>query len=523
MKIQNPVLKGFNPDPTMCYANGYFYIAVSTFQYYPGISIYKSKDLSDFKLVKNVLTSDLGFDLRGIDDSAGIWAPNLVFNDGLFYLTYTIVNSATGVYYDMDNYITTTKDIEGKWSNPVQITSGIFDPSLFFEDNRLYILGKIVDHRYEEDNAYIDRYSSIIMYQADINTYQALEDFHILTHGSDMAGEEGPQLFKYNDYYYLNIAEGGTEFGHQTTIMRSKTLYGDYELHPNNPILKSSDGNYLMKAGHSSFVMDNNADWFISHLASRVLETKLDDMDGNRFCPLGRETAIQNIYFENDWPYVLDGPTPSDAFEIKTKDIDVCNSNITRYHKDNLHFFSARYDTRHLNNHLGDKLIMTGRDSLMSRFDTNVLFTRIQELAFEASATIDFNPNSYLHASGISLYYDTLNHLNIFVTYEEKFGKCIKVERISKSKYSTLGIIPISIDQDNVELKFISDGNYVRGYYNDIDLGFEYNLAYLSDDYMLSHKPLFFTGMLFGVYTQDMKFRNLTSIISNIYIKTKSE
>ncbi len=510
----NPVLKGFNPDPTMCYAKDSYYIATSTFQFYPGISIYKSKELKEFKLIGNVLTNKLEFNLIGIEDSAGIWAPNLVYNNGIFYLTYTIVKSATGVYYDMDNYITTCRDIEnGVWTKPIKITSGIFDPSLYFEEDRLFILGKIVDHRYEPTNKYIDKYSSIIIYEADINTFEAKEDFRVLTHGSDLGGEEGPQLFKKDNYYYLNIAEGGTEYGHQTTLMRSDSIYGEYILHPDNPILKSGNSALLQKAGHSSIVHGHDG-WYLSHLCSRVLETKLDGVNTEKFCPLGRETAIQKVMWKDDWPYVLDGPSPCVEYNDYNENL---NDNV--FTLQNNKWFSVRQDVSEYNFIDNDVLTMEGHDSLMSKFDVNAYFSRVEEFKFNAGAKVLYNPNSYLQASGITLYYDTLNHLSLFVTYEEKFGLCVKVEQLSKSKYSTLNVIPISIPNNEfVNLEFRSDGNYIYGFCNGVDIGIKYNLAYLSDDFMLEHKPLFFTGMLFGVYATDMKTNNLKSKLKNIKI-----
>lgn len=524
MKVQNPVLKGFNPDPTMCYTNGKYYIATSTFQWYPGITIYESTNLVNWSIVSTPLTDKLDFDLSGIDDSAGIWAPNLVYDQGIFYLSYTIVKSATGVYYDMENYIIRTDDITKNWSKPIQVNSGCFDPSLFFDNQKCYLLAKIVDHRYEPTNDYIDRYSGIIIQELDKTTLNKIGDFEILTHGTGLGGEEGPQMFKRNDYYYLNIAEGGTEYGHQTTIMRSKRIKGPFEIHPNNPLLKSQEGDYLQKAGHSSFIQNDQSQWFISHLCSRPIVSQAPGIRGKLCCPLGRETAIQQIKWKDDWPYVISGPSPSEIFEV---DINAETSISDIEYKPNQlpcnEYLMLRKNMQ-VNNYLHDgKLVMPGYDSLMSKFEVNLYGHRVESLNFETSVNLEYNPSNYLQMSGISLYYDTENYITIFVTHDEKYGRCIKVEAINHGKYSTLNMKPKAISEAEVTLKFIVDGDNILGYYNeagkDIKLEFEYYSSYLSDDYILLNKPSFFTGMLCCFYNSDLTGKCLDSRVKSF--KTK--
>lgn len=526
MKVQNPILKGFNPDPTMCKAQDKYYIATSTFQWYPGITIYESKDLVNWNIVSQPLVDNLGFDLRGIDDSAGIWAPNLVYENNKFYLSYTIVKSATGVYYDMENYIITSDEIDGKWNIPKQINNGCFDPSLFFEDEKLYLLAKIVDHRFEPSNDYIDKYSGIIIQELNKDSLEQIGDFEILTHGTGLGGEEGPQLFKRNEYYYLNIAEGGTEYGHQTTVMRSEKLLGPYEVHPNNPVLKSTMDTYLQKAGHSSFVNCGDDKWIISHLCSRPIHSTAMNIKGKLCCPLGRETAIQNVEWEDDWPCIVGGGSAPSTEFIAIDNIEIKHKSNFEYIPNDFpgeDFLSLRREIVTFNRLENGKLIMLGQDSLMSKFDVNMYAIRASSLRFTTSLTLSFSPLNYLQMSGLTLYYDTENYITIFISNDSKFGKCIKVESIKHKKYSTLNVTPISVNSDELRLMLKVDKDAITGFYieegKERKIDFEYHTSYLSDDYILLDKPSFFTGMMIGFYCCDLTGKEQKATIANFDVK----
>lgn len=518
----NPVLKGFNPDPTMCFADGKYYIATSTFQWYPGITIYESEDLINWTIVSLPLTEYLGFDLTGIDDSAGIWAPNIIYNEGLFYLSYTIVKSATGVYYDMENYIITTKNIAGKWNNPVQVNSGCFDPSLFFDENKLYLFGKIVDHRYEPENDYIENYSGIILQELNSDTLELKGDFKIITHGTGLGGEEGPQMFKRNGYYYLNIAEGGTEFGHQTTVLRSTNIEGPFEAHPSNPVLKSKPGDELQKSGHSSFVVNDDDEWIISHLCARPIQAMAPNIKDKLCCPLGRETAIQNIEWKNDWPYILNDSSPKMNFS-SYNGAELMSVGYTAQEMPGLDYLMLRKDMGKHNYLESGSLVMPGYDSLMSKFDVNLYGHRVESLNFETTATILYDPTNYLQMSGLSLYYDTENYITVFVTHDEKIGKCIKVEIVNNRKYSTSQIRPIEVGDGDITLGFIVNGDSIQIKYtyndNTVVLPCQYYSSYLSDDYILMFKPQFFTGMMSCFYSSDLSGKSLETRIKSFEIK----
>lgn len=192
MRIQNPVLRGFHPDPSLVRTGDGYYIATSTFEWFPGVCIFYSDDLADWELVSHGLTDDSLVDMTGIDSACGIWAPNLTYCDGTFYLMYTIVYTNRSRFKDTWNYLTTAKDVRGPWSKPVFLNCSGYDPSLF--------------------------------------------------HDTD-----GPNIMKHDGWYYLVCAEGGTEFGHCSVMLRSRSIWGPYEEEPNNPVISSAGKDCLLQ------------------------------------------------------------------------------------------------------------------------------------------------------------------------------------------------------------------------------------------------------------------------------------
>ena len=146
--IRNPILPGFNPDPSICRVGDDYYIATSTFEWYPGVQIHHSRDLANWTLATRPLTRAAQLDMRGNPDSCGIWAPCLSHADGLFWLVYTDVKRLDGAFKDAHNYIVTAPAIDGPWSDPIYVNSSGFDPSLFHDaDGRKFFMNVRWNHR----------------------------------------------------------------------------------------------------------------------------------------------------------------------------------------------------------------------------------------------------------------------------------------------------------------------------------------------------------------------------------------
>ena len=295
-KIKNPVLSGFYPDPSICRAGGGFYLVTSTFAYFPGIPVFHSNDLLHWRQIGNAIDrpGQLCFDGHGI--SRGLFAPTIRHNNGIFYILCTLIDAG-------GNFIITAKDPSGPWSNPLWLTGadGI-DPSIFFDDDgKAWYCGT---HPAPEGEAYPGNYE---IYIQEI-------DLSLLAEGKNpLSGEsagiwrgamrnviwpEGPHIYKIGGWYYLLHAEGGTSIDHAVCIARAKNIRGPWEGKKSNPLLthrhlgKRAE---IINVGHGDIVDDTEGNWLMVLLASRPF-------DG--VCPLGRETFMVPIVWENEWPSI---------------------------------------------------------------------------------------------------------------------------------------------------------------------------------------------------------------------------
>ena len=247
LTIQNPILPGFNADPAICRVGEDYYIATSTFEWYPGVQISHSKDLKNWRVISRPLNRPAQLNMLGNPDSCGIWAPCLTYSDGLFWLIYTDVKRLNGNFKDSHNYLVTCDTIDGDWSDPVFLNSSGFDPSLFHDDDgRKWLVNMIWDYRHTNH-----RFGGILLQEYDAQKKKLIGPIDNIFKGSSHGLVEGPHLYKHNGYYYLFTAEGGTSYEHVETIARSRQLKGPYELMPSNHLVTAKDhpNNYLQRAG----------------------------------------------------------------------------------------------------------------------------------------------------------------------------------------------------------------------------------------------------------------------------------
>jgi alpha-N-arabinofuranosidase len=295
-KYQNPVLSGFYPDPSICRADNDFYLVNSTFAYFPGIPVFHSTDLQHWKQIGNAIhrPGQLNFDGHRI--SEGLFAPTIRFYKGIFYILCTLIRTG-------GNFIITAKNPEGPWSDPVWLegADGI-DPSIFFDDDgKAWYCGT---HPAPEGEAYPGNYE-IYIHEIDMTSLSAGKN--PLTGKStgiwrgalrDVIWPEGPHIYKINGWYYLLHAEGGTGLDHAVCVARAKDIRGPWEGKRTNPILthrhlgKKAE---IINVGHADIVDDTLGNWWMVLLASRPF---------NGVCPLGRETFMVPVYWENDWPCI---------------------------------------------------------------------------------------------------------------------------------------------------------------------------------------------------------------------------
>jgi xylan 1,4-beta-xylosidase len=232
--LQNPVIRGFNADPSFCRVGEDYYIATSTFEWYPGVQIHHSRDLVNWTLVSRPLRRASQLDMRGNPDSCGIWAPCLSHADGRFWLVYTDVKRLDGAFKDAHNYIVTCATIDGDWSDPKYVNSSGFDPSLFHDrDGRKWFVNMRWNHREAGSglNPANDRFDGIELQEWHPEE-GLLGEVTTIYVGTDLGLTEAPHLFWHDGYYYLTTAEGGTGYDHAVTLARSRDIRGPYETHP---------------------------------------------------------------------------------------------------------------------------------------------------------------------------------------------------------------------------------------------------------------------------------------------------
>ena len=196
MKYTNPIIPGFNPDPSICRVGEDFYLVTSTFEFFPGVPIYHSKNLVNWELINYCLTEDSQLPLEDAVVSKGIYAPTIRYQDGVFFMTTT--NVSTG-----GHFIVHTKDVYGKWSEPAYVDQGGIDPSLFWDDDgTCYFVSNGLD---ENDKV------SIYLCQVNPFTGEKYTETKLISYGCGGRYPEAPHIYKRNGYYYLMLAEGGTE------------------------------------------------------------------------------------------------------------------------------------------------------------------------------------------------------------------------------------------------------------------------------------------------------------------------
>ncbi|MCL2698903.1 MAG: glycoside hydrolase family 43 protein, partial [Defluviitaleaceae bacterium] len=292
--IKNPVLTGFHADPSLVYVDGVFYIATSTFEWFPGVRINKSTDLANWEPVCYPLDRPSLLHMEGNPKSGGVWAPCLSYSNGLFYLVYTDAKLwVDAPYKDSPNYITTAENIEGPWSEPVYINSSGFDPSLFHDDDgRKYFVNMEWDYR-KDDGTQKYQFSGILLTELDPVTLKAISEPVKIFEGTEKGKVEAPHIYKKDGFYYLFTAEGGTVYEHAETLARSWNIEGPYELHPN--IYLTCAENFpqfpIQKTGHGSLAQAADGRWWYASLCGRPIKGEGDTWR----CPLGRETSINEI------------------------------------------------------------------------------------------------------------------------------------------------------------------------------------------------------------------------------------
>ena len=512
--IHNPVLPGFNPDPSLIRAGDDYYIATSTFEWFPGVQIHHSKDMVHWRLVTRPLDRVSQLDMAGIGNSYGVWAPALSYHDDQFYLIYTNTKTRLGPYDDVDNFLVTAKNIEGPWSEPIALNHSGFDPSLFHdEDGRKWLVNMRWDWRPGKR-----RFAGIDLQEYNPEKKKLVGPVHHIFDGTKYKVTEGPHLYQKDGYYYLVTAEGGTNWNHTFTVARSKNITGPYEVHPENPLLNANHtSNPLQKTGHGTFVQTQTGEWYLSHLTSRPL--MLERETKPRRSILGRETAIQKVVWpQGEWPRLAQGGQLANV-EVPAPNLPAhpWPKPDTNYQFDSsslpIDFQTLRVPLEKKWGNTTERpgwLRLHGRESLASPFYQTHVARRLQAFHTRVTTKLDFKPYSYKQLAGLTAFYDTQNHYALMVNFdEEQGGRCLRLLR------ADAGTFHPSAFADGIQaLPLPPTGDiYLRAEINQADLQFSYSMdgkawqkagplldaSVLSDEYADG-----FTGAFYGLSAHDL-------------------
>ncbi|MSU89355.1 family 43 glycosylhydrolase [Rhodobacteraceae bacterium 2CG4] len=442
--IENPILPGFNPDPSIVRAGDDYYIATSTFEWFPGVQIHHSRDLVNWRVISRPLDRASQLDMRGDPDSGGVWAPCLSHADGQFWLIYTDVKRRDGAWKDSHNYLVTAPAIEGPWSDPIYLNSSGFDPSLFHdEDGRKWLLNMIWDHNRTGG----DRFGGIVMQEYAPAERRLVGPVTNIYCGTELRLTEGPHLYRRDGWYYLLTAEGGTGYDHAVTMARSRNLTGPYETDPAGHVLTAKDAPdaLLQRAGHADIVETQTGEFYMVHLCSRPLdETRRKPAgpgagihaDDVRRSPLGRETAIQKLVWEEGaFPRLAHGGNvPAarvDAPDLPEHRFDA-EPTLTRFAPgplpDGFQWLRTPEPARLFS--LTDRpgaLRLFGRESPGSQFEHALVARRQTDLAFRAETEVDVQPGDYQHFAGLIAWYGRFKFHYLAVTADRAGDRVLTV------------------------------------------------------------------------------------------------
>jgi xylan 1,4-beta-xylosidase len=516
--IRNPVIPGFNPDPSICRVGDNYYIATSTFEWFPGVQIHHSPDLANWRLVSRPLVRASQLDMRGDPDSCGVWAPDISHDGTRFWLIYTdvkrygrtTVGGASGASLrDFHNYLVTCETIDGDWSDPVFLNSSGFDPGLFHDDDgRKYLVNQLWDHRPGRN-----RFAGIVLQEYSPTEQRLIGERTNIFPGTALGLTEAPHLYKRGGYYYLIVAEGGTGWNHAVTMARSRNIRGPYELHPDTHILSSRTrpDAPLQRAGHADLVETPDGRTYMAYLCGRPLPNR-----GR--CVLGRETAIQPmVWGEDGWLYTEDR-SGMPVLEAAALDVPASPGRETeaRYEFDGAELplelqwlrtpepdriFSLTARAGHLR--------LYGRETIGSVFTQALVARRQQDFCYSASCAMDFDPAHFQQAAGLVAYYNGSKFHYLHVSHDDEVGRHIRVmSALPDAPQADAFTAPIAIPEGRIELRAEVDYERLRFAFrleggDWIRLPEQFDASILSDEATQPGLPNF-TGAFVGMACQDM-------------------
>lgn len=481
---KNPILPGFNPDPSVCRVGDDFYLVTSSFEYFPGLPIYHSKDLVNWQQIGHCLTRDSQFPLQQAKSSEGLFAPSIRYHNGLFYVICTNVSGG-------GNFYCTATDPKGPWSEPIWVNIKSIDPDIFFDsDGKTYFVTQGDE--------------SIRVTEIDIKTGKVLGEERQVWGGDGGRFPEAPHIYKKDGYYYLLIGEGGTEYAHSATIARSKHIYGPYESCPLNPIIahgnKIGQGSPVQGIGHADLVQANDSSWWTVFLGFRVTHKWA------YYHVLGRETFLAPVDWpKNGWPQVNGNGTVSLNMDVKTLSLHPFEKTPVR---DNFDKESLGFEWQYLRNPIKENYSLTERKNWL-RINTlpytldeaeavSLICRRQTEHDFVAATSLELVSSNENEEAGITLMQNSSHHYDLLIR-KAKDGYIVQLRvAIGSLRYIAA---EEKIKSNKVNLKIKGSPLQYQFYYSDSKNGEYKELGKLDTRYLATEVAGGFTGVMIGLYT----------------------
>lgn len=499
MKIKNPILSGFYPDPSICKDDEYFYLVTSTFTYFPGVPIFRSKDLSNWEQIGNVLDRKSQLDLSNTRHSEGIFAPTIRYNDGTYYMITTNITHG-------GNFIVTSKDPAGPWSDPnfLEGAQGI-DPSLFFDnDGKVYYVGTRPNQQGVRYNGDWEVWTQ----ELDLNSMKLVGESHKIWKGAlkNVIWPEGPHIYKKGNYYYLMIAEGGTGPDHCITVARSTSVFGEYVGNPKNPIITHRHlGNKypIQHVGHGDLISTQDNKWFIIMLASRKF---------NGYCNIGRETFLATVDWEEDWPIINYGV----GILQEEQEVDLCEYPVERK-TNSYHFYKEQIEKEwlflknpsenlySLKEREGALRLYLKEQTLSDLDNPAYIALRQKSYNYIASTAMDFTPNSQNECAGIAV----VQSNEYYMTYEytKKEEKYV-LRIIEKNKEKSIILNEVEIKNKRLYLKIQCKDSLLTFYYGYDGINYEVLQRDVDTRNLSTEVAGGFVGCTLGMYGSSNRYKS---------------
>lgn len=486
MKYKNPILRGCYPDPSICRAGDDYYIVNSTFEFYPAVTVFHSKDLLNWEQIGHCLSRDQQLSIQpgcpwGRQSASGIYAPTIRYKEGRFYM----VTTNMAVPKDGGNFFVYTDDPTGEWSDPIFLDTPGIDPSFFFDENgKDYYIGT------SENKIYL--------VEIDLTTGKMIGERHVLWGGTGGAYPEGPHIFQKDGWYYLMISEGGTERSHMITMARSRCLTSGYEECPYNPVLTNRSLLRPIEAvGHADLVQDQNGNWWAVCLGTRTFSYPPKHN-------IGRETMLLPVDWSGEWPVFgnqghLDLEIEVDCLPVATSYEEPKQNYHYSFDTDKLDLcWNYFYNPVAANYEYGKgKLVLRGNEHSL-RDEASYTWLGRRQCAHEtfSEVSLHFPTTQDMEEAGFTVFMNCKHYYAASVIQENGKRKIIFTRRIGTLENREN---EIEIDASTVTFEMEADKNWYTFYYR-VENGERVFLGKGETVYITTEVGGSFTGNYYAMY-----------------------